>query len=246
MEGSANRIRTLIKSAAPSLLLVGALAVAGCGGGGGDNSAKPPGSVNQVPSSAGGVVSADATQGLVGHAGRATSKSLQFDDAKGKISPKANHKTGAQKHGVATGDACSDSGIAPSDANFGQLNDAILCLVNGERADAGLPALTRVSQLDQSSDGMCKRMVSEHFFAHETPDGKTWVDRIEPTGYIPNSGDWVVGENLAWGSGAASTPQAIVNAVVDALAHVGVRHIDIPVTPWKVWKILQEKGLTVD
>src|SRR4051812_15495774 len=96
MEGSANRIRKLIKSAAPSLLLVGALAVAGCGGGGGDNSAKPPAPVNQVPSSAGRVVSADATQGLVGPAGRATSKSLQFDDAKGKISPKANHKTNAQ------------------------------------------------------------------------------------------------------------------------------------------------------
>jgi len=40
--------------------------------------------------------------------------------------------------------------------------------------------------------------------------------------------------------------QAIVNAVVDALAHVGVRHIDIPVTPWKVWNILKEKGLTSD
>jgi uncharacterized protein YkwD len=219
MEGSANRIRTLIKSAAPSLLLVGAIAVAGCGGGGGDNSAKPPAPVNQAPSAAGGVVSADGTQGLVGPAGRATSKSQSFDDKTGKISPKANQKTGAQKHGVAAGDACNDSGITPSDANIGQLNDAILCLVNGERADAGLPALNHVSQLDQSSDGMCKRMVSEHFFAHETPDGKNVVDRVEPTGYIPNSGDWVVGENLAWGSGALSTPQAIVNGWMNSPGH---------------------------
>jgi carbon-monoxide dehydrogenase large subunit len=41
-------------------------------------------------------------------------------------------------------------------------------------------------------------------------------------------------------------PQAIANAVVDALAHLGVRHIDIPITPWKVWNILKEKGLTAD
>ena len=34
-----------------------------------------------------------------------------------------------------------------------------------------------------------------------------------------------------------STP-AVVNAVVDALAHLGVRHIDTPITPEKVWKLL--------
>ncbi|HEY6248656.1 MAG TPA: aerobic carbon-monoxide dehydrogenase large subunit [Candidatus Angelobacter sp.] len=48
-----------------------------------------------------------------------------------------------------------------------------------------------------------------------------------------------VGESPNVGS-----PPAFVNAVVDALSHLGVRHIDMPVTPWKVWKILNEKGLT--
>jgi carbon-monoxide dehydrogenase large subunit len=31
--------------------------------------------------------------------------------------------------------------------------------------------------------------------------------------------------------------------VVDALAHLGVKHIDIPMTPQKVWQILHEKGV---
>jgi carbon-monoxide dehydrogenase large subunit len=35
-----------------------------------------------------------------------------------------------------------------------------------------------------------------------------------------------------------------INAVVDALAHLGVKHIDIPITPEKVWRILREKGAT--
>ncbi|HME06180.1 MAG TPA: aerobic carbon-monoxide dehydrogenase large subunit, partial [Bryobacteraceae bacterium] len=48
-----------------------------------------------------------------------------------------------------------------------------------------------------------------------------------------------VGESPNVGS-----PAAFVNAVVDALSHLGVRHIDMPVTPWKVWQILQEKGVT--
>jgi carbon-monoxide dehydrogenase large subunit len=34
-----------------------------------------------------------------------------------------------------------------------------------------------------------------------------------------------------------STP-AVVNAVVDALSHKGVRHIDTPMTPEKIWKVL--------
>jgi len=47
-------------------------------------------------------------------------------------------------------------------------------------------------------------------------------------------------------SPTVGSPQAIVNAVVDALAHVGIRHIDMPITPEKVWNILNEKGLTSD
>jgi aerobic carbon-monoxide dehydrogenase large subunit len=40
-------------------------------------------------------------------------------------------------------------------------------------------------------------------------------------------------------SGATAAPQAVVNAVVDALAHLGVRNIDMPCTPEKVWRLLQ-------
>jgi carbon-monoxide dehydrogenase large subunit len=32
--------------------------------------------------------------------------------------------------------------------------------------------------------------------------------------------------------------------VVDALWHLGVRNIDIPITPAKVWRILQENGVS--
>jgi carbon-monoxide dehydrogenase large subunit len=31
----------------------------------------------------------------------------------------------------------------------------------------------------------------------------------------------------------------VVNAIVDALSHLGVKHIDMPVTPIKVWNILE-------
>lgn len=217
MEGSKYRFLEFRK-AVPAALLVGAIAIAGCGGGSENDSAKPPAPVNQAPSSAGGVVTAEGTQGLVGPAGRATAKREQFDDSTGKIPANANRKPKSQR-GVAGGEACQDTGMTPTEANLAQVSASVLCLVNGERAAAGLPALTQNSQLDQAAAGMAKRMVAEKFFSHETPDGKSVVDRVEPTGYIPNSGDWVVGENLAWGSGALSTPQAIVNGWMDSPGH---------------------------
>jgi carbon-monoxide dehydrogenase large subunit len=39
----------------------------------------------------------------------------------------------------------------------------------------------------------------------------------------------------------AATP-AVVNAVVDALAPLGVKHLDMPLTPQKVWNALQQNG----
>lgn len=219
MEGSTHRIRNLIRLVATAAVLAGVIAVAGCGGGGGSSSTNAPAPVNQSSSGKSGVVSAEGSLGLVGPAGRASAKKQQFEDKLGQISPKANRKTNALKHGVAAGDSCNDGGLMPDDSNIDQLNAAILCLVNAERADNGLPPLNHAPQLDQSSQGMCQRMVTEHFFAHETPDGKNVVDRVKPTGYIPNSGDWVVGENLAWGTGTLSTPQAIVNGWMNSPGH---------------------------
>jgi carbon-monoxide dehydrogenase large subunit len=45
-------------------------------------------------------------------------------------------------------------------------------------------------------------------------------------------------------SATVGAPAAIANAVVDALWHLGVRHIDIPITPAKVWRALRDKGVT--
>jgi carbon-monoxide dehydrogenase large subunit len=83
--------------------------------------------------------------------------------------------------------------------------------------------------------------------------GGTFMDYLLPTSMETPS--WETGKTTtpsphhpigAKGVGESATvgaPAAIANAVVDALAHLGVRHIDIPITPWKVQKILREKGV---
>jgi len=84
--------------------------------------------------------------------------------------------------------------------------------------------------------------------------GGSFMDYLLPTAMETPS--WEVAKTVtpcphhpfgAKGIGESATvgaPPAIVNAVVDALWHLGVRHIDIPITPFKVWKILREKGVT--
>jgi carbon-monoxide dehydrogenase large subunit len=73
--------------------------------------------------------------------------------------------------------------------------------------------------------------------AVETPKWET-DHTVTPSPHHP-LGAKGVGESATVGA-----PAAIANAVVDALWHLGVRHIDIPITPAKVWKLLREKGVT--
>ncbi len=40
-------------------------------------------------------------------------------------------------------------------------------------------------------------------------------------------------------AGCMAAPQAIMNAVMDALAPLGVKHLDMPATPWRVWQAIQ-------
>jgi carbon-monoxide dehydrogenase large subunit len=43
-------------------------------------------------------------------------------------------------------------------------------------------------------------------------------------------------------AGTIGCSPAVVNSVVDALSPLGVRHIDMPLTPEKIWKVIQQGG----
>ena len=86
--------------------------------------------------------------------------------------------------------------------------------------------------------------------------GGTLMDYLVPTAV--ESPRWEVGETTtpsphhpigAKGVGESPTvgaPPAFVNAVVDAMWHLGVRHIDIPMTPDKVWGLLKKHGAALE
>ena len=86
--------------------------------------------------------------------------------------------------------------------------------------------------------------------------GGTFMDYLLPTAV--ETPKWEIGETVtpcphhpqgAKGVGESATvgaPAAVVNAVVDALWHLGVRNIDIPMTAPKVWALLKEKGAALE
>jgi carbon-monoxide dehydrogenase large subunit len=86
--------------------------------------------------------------------------------------------------------------------------------------------------------------------------GATFMDYLLPTAV--ETPKWELGETVtpsphhpigAKGVGESATvgaPAAIANAVVDALWHLGVRHVDIPITAPKVWALLKEKGAALE
>ncbi|MDJ0269027.1 MAG: glyceraldehyde dehydrogenase subunit alpha [Aigarchaeota archaeon] len=69
------------------------------------------------------------------------------------------------------------------------------------------------------------------------------VPRIETSSTETPSPHNPLGVKGVGETGTIAATQAVVNAVVDALAHLGVRHIDPPLKAETVWRILKEKGI---
>jgi uncharacterized protein YkwD len=61
--------------------------------------------------------------------------------------------------------------------------------------------------------------VRDQYFSHVAKDGTTVVPRIRAAGYLNDTPDWTVGENLAWGSASFSTPASIVQAWLNSPGH---------------------------
>jgi uncharacterized protein YkwD len=101
-----------------------------------------------------------------------------------------------------------------------ELESSVTCLINQERAKAGLRFLRSSGRLRQAALSHSQDMVRRGYFKHTSPSGKTFVDRIIATGYARRARRWLLGENLIWGrSTESSTPQAMVNRWMGSPPH---------------------------
>ncbi|GAA5162030.1 MULTISPECIES: CAP domain-containing protein [Amycolatopsis] len=94
--------------------------------------------------------------------------------------------------------------MAPDTSVAGQ----VLALVNQERAKAGCGALAEDSRLDTAAQKFSEDMSARDYFAHSTPEGVTFDQRIKAAGYPSPAA-----ENIAKGSTtAAQTMQMWMNS----------------------------------
>jgi uncharacterized protein YkwD len=128
------------------------------------------------------------------------------------VPPSTKHALGAEAN-------CVDADVQPTANNLAHVSDVVFCLMNAMRENEGVPDLKQQADLAKASVDHSQDMVDNKYFAHDSQDGRDVVARLKQVLYIPKAGDWVVGENLAWGAGALATPKSLVNAWMNSPPH---------------------------
>jgi carbon-monoxide dehydrogenase large subunit len=109
-------------------------------------------------------------------------------------------------------------------------------MVHGGIAQGIAQALWEHEPYDDSGQPMAASLMeyavprAEQLIAYET-DRTVTPTPVNPLG-IKGAGE----------TGTIASPPAVVNAVLDALAPFGVKHIDMPLTPSKLWAVMQASG----
>ncbi len=82
------------------------------------------------------------------------------------------------------------------------------------------------------------QMLSGSFMDYAVPRAQDLPDlRIELSGVPTNANP--LGVKGSGQAGAMASPQAIIAAVLDALGHLGVTHVDMPATPERIWRAIR-------
>jgi carbon-monoxide dehydrogenase large subunit len=99
-------------------------------------------------------------------------------------------------------------------------------------------AMSNMQWITFDDDGNC---IGSNFTNYLIPTA--WeTPRFELGETVTPSPHHPIGAKGVGESATVGSPAAYVNAVIDAVAHLGVRNIDMPVLPDRVWKAINEAG----
>jgi uncharacterized protein YkwD len=115
--------------------------------------------------------------------------------------------------------SCANADADPTNTPEPVVRAATLCLLNAERANAGLTQLTENGRLRAAARAHARDMVKRVYFSHDSPNGSTFVQRISRAHYVAPGYHWTAGENLAWGGGGLGTPRVIVREWMNSDEH---------------------------
>jgi uncharacterized protein YkwD len=121
----------------------------------------------------------------------------------------------------ARGNGCGpEADASPASLANGTARDVVLCLLNKERAKAGLKSFDNNKRLQKAAQRHNDRMVGTGCFDHECGGEGDLGKRLESVGYLTGGlSRWAYGENIAWGSGDYGTARSIVAAWMNSPPH---------------------------
>jgi uncharacterized protein YkwD len=125
----------------------------------------------------------------------------------------------AKREAVCKPESAAAASAVPREAAAEDLERAALCLINHERVTHGLARLKPHPRLSRAAVWHSHDMVRRDYFSHTSRNGKDVVDRLHKSHYLGGRFSWMVGENIAWGSGDRGTPRSIVQAWMDSPGH---------------------------
>jgi uncharacterized protein YkwD len=116
---------------------------------------------------------------------------------------------------VANALACANADAPPGAVSSRTYAGAVECLVNEQRAAAGLRPLAHDRHLARAARRFSSAMVRERFFDHVSPEGSTLSRRARAAGYSGAT----LGETIGWGAGDLAAPRSIVEAWMASPPH---------------------------
>jgi len=117
---------------------------------------------------------------------------------------------------------CARVAVVPTAKTLPQSYNAVLCLINRERARRRVSALRSSAELTRAAVDHSTDMVARKFFAHENLDGVTPRERVLRSGYFRGNAGGEVQEALACGWRQLSTPKALVAALMRSPTHQSI------------------------
>lgn len=119
---------------------------------------------------------------------------------------------------------CANANVRPAGGSLEALSGAVVCLLNQQRAHAGLAPLAVSRRLGVAGWRHARDMRDRGYFSHTSLDGRSFVDRISAARYLEGheSEAWALGEVLAWSAEPSAAPARLVAALMASDTHRAV------------------------
>jgi len=112
---------------------------------------------------------------------------------------------------------CANAKAKPNEATVKEFRKAIVCLIQKERAQRGIPTLRKRQGLQSVAQKHSKVMVNQDCFRHTCSGEAGLKKRLVRSGYLKGADAYAYGELI----GYEATPRRMVNAWLDSGPHRG-------------------------